>query len=60
MSKEKPCVLTSEMHYRHFLTYKDSPERLNSKVQITHIYGVDEAREIINFSQQDYREKFNL
>lgn len=43
-------------HY--FLTYKDSPERTNSKVQITHIYGSKEAHEIISLSQQDYWAKF--
>lgn len=43
-------------HY--FLTYKDSPERTNSKVQITHIYDAKEAREVINLSRQDYSSKF--
>ncbi len=43
-------------HY--FLTYKDSPERNNSRVLITHIYGKDEAQEIIKLAQQDYRQKF--
>lgn len=43
-------------HY--FLTYKDAPERTMSKVQITHIYGAEEAREIIRLSQQDYRDQF--
>lgn len=41
-------------HY--FLTYKDAPERTNSKVQITHIYGRYEAREIIQLSRHDYNE----
>ncbi|MGK5595308.1 MAG: inorganic pyrophosphatase [Parachlamydiaceae bacterium] len=39
-------------HY--FLTYKDAPEKNNSKVKITHSYGASEAREIINLSRQDY------
>lgn len=43
-------------HY--FLTYKDSPDRVNSCVQITHTYGVSEAHEIIRLSQQDYWSKF--
>lgn len=42
-------------HY--FLTYKDSPERTKSKVQITHIYGADEAREIIQLARQDYQDQ---
>jgi inorganic pyrophosphatase len=44
-------------HY--FLTYKDSPDRVNSIVQITHTYGADEAHEIIKLSQEDYRNKFS-
>lgn len=44
-------------HY--FLTYKDAPDRINSLVQITHTYGVKEAYEIINLSQQDYWNKFS-
>lgn len=39
-------------HY--FLTYKDSPERERSNVEITHIYGADEAKEIIQLARQDY------
>lgn len=40
-------------HY--FLTYKDAPDRgTHSKVQITHIYGREEALEIIRKSQEDY------
>lgn len=45
-------------HY--FLTYKDSPERTNSRVQITHIYGANEAQEIINLSRLDYKTKFQI
>jgi inorganic pyrophosphatase len=43
-------------HY--FLTYKDAPERTQSKVQITHIYGAEEAQEIIQLAEQDYRDQF--
>ncbi|MBN9378185.1 MAG: inorganic pyrophosphatase [Chlamydiales bacterium 38-26] len=43
-------------HY--FLTYKDSPERVNSKVQITHIYEAKEAHQIIELASQDYQNKF--
>lgn len=44
-------------HY--FLTYKDSPEREHSKVQITHTYDFSEAREIINLSRRDYQNLFS-
>jgi inorganic pyrophosphatase len=40
-------------HY--FLTYKDAPERQSSRVEITHIYGRDEAQKIITFGMQDYQ-----
>lgn len=43
-------------HY--FLTYKDSPERLNSKVQITHIYDAKEAHHVIDLTTRDYADKF--
>lgn len=51
-----PHLVERLRHY--FLTYKDSPERTNSRVQITHVYGSDEAHEIINLACQDYNAKF--
>lgn len=42
-------------HY--FLTYKDAPERgSHSKIQIDHIYGREEALEVIRRGYQDYLE----
>ncbi len=43
-------------HY--FLTYKDSPERLNSRVQITQIYDSKEAHQVIELACRDYKNKF--
>jgi inorganic pyrophosphatase len=43
-------------HY--FLTYKDSPERINCKVQITHIYDAREAHHVINLACDDYQQNF--
>ena len=43
-------------HY--FLTYKDAPDRIHPRVQITHTFGAKEAHKIIEFSQQDYKNKF--
>lgn len=40
-------------HY--FLTYKDAPERQSSNVEITHIYGREEAEKIITLGQLDYK-----
>ena len=42
-------------HY--FLTYKDMPG-LDSEAEITHIYGVEEAKEVIIRSMNDYKTKF--
>ncbi|KAF3361685.1 Inorganic pyrophosphatase [Chlamydiales bacterium STE3] len=54
---ECPNALIERLRH-YFLTYKASPERLNSRVQITHTYNAAEAREIINLSREDYRAKF--
>jgi inorganic pyrophosphatase len=43
-------------HY--FLTYKQLPTVVERRVQITHIYGREEAFEVISRSQADYRTKF--
>ncbi len=44
-------------HY--FLTYKDSPGNDAPKsIEITHIYGKEEACKIINLAIEDYEEKF--
>lgn len=46
-------VIERLRHY--FLTYKDAPERgSNSKIQIDHIYGRQEAIEVIKRGYQDY------
>ena len=42
-------------HY--FLTYKDLPGS-KANTEITHIYGVEEAYEVIRCSMEDYRAKF--
>jgi len=48
-------VINRLKHY--FLTYKDLPGN-EADVEITHVYGADEAIEIINRSLEDYRKKF--
>ena len=39
-------------HY--FLTYKEGPDRGSRRVEITHVYGRDEAHEVIGRSVADY------
>lgn len=43
-------------HY--FLTYKRPPEAERDPVQIPRVYGAAEAREVIERSREDYRERF--
>ncbi len=44
------------MHY--FLTYKDVPGSQKKHCEITHVYGREEAHEVIRRSQDDYAAKF--
>ena len=44
------------MHY--FLTYKDVPGSHKKNCEITHVYGRDEAHDVIRRSQADYAAKF--
>jgi inorganic pyrophosphatase len=44
------------MHY--FLTYKDAPGAQKKNCEITHVYGREEAHEVIRRSQQDYAAKY--
>ncbi len=43
-------------HY--FLTYKEPPGSSPPHTEITHVYGADEARAVIEKSRQDYRARF--
>lgn len=49
------AIITRLRHY--FLTYKDLPGT-HRDCEITHVYGVDEAHQIINAALADYRKKF--
>jgi inorganic pyrophosphatase len=50
------AVLDRLRHY--FLTYKQSPDSDSSACAITHVYGRDEALEVVRRSLADYREQF--
>jgi inorganic pyrophosphatase len=43
-------------HY--FLTYKDMPGAGPRHTEITHVYGAAEAREVVRYSLEDYRRRF--
>lgn len=55
--EECPPNLIERLHH-YFLTYKDSPTRSKSNVQITHIYNSQEAYTVIKLAHQDYLNKF--
>ncbi len=54
---ELPQLIVDRLKH-YFLTYKDLPGN-PSNVEISHIYGKDEALEVIKRSMDDYREKLN-
>ena len=49
-------VIDRLKHY--FLTYKDLPGN-KANTEITHIYGIEEAHELIQCSIEDYHNKFS-
>lgn len=51
-----PAQIDRLKHY--FLTYKDAPGARKREAEITHVYGREEAHEVIERSQQDYAGTF--
>jgi inorganic pyrophosphatase len=54
---ELPRALVERLEH-YFLTYKQPPGAGRDVVEITHVYGCAEAREAIERSREDYRERF--
>jgi len=52
-----PAALVERLKH-YFLTYKRPPEAERDPVQIPRVYGAAEAREVIERSRADYRERF--
>ncbi|NVO10470.1 MAG: inorganic pyrophosphatase [Bacteroidales bacterium] len=50
-----PLVIDRLKHY--FLTYKDLPGE-KRRCEITHIYGIEEAHDLIRRSMEDYTDRF--
>ena len=48
-----PVPLVDRLRH-YFLTYKQGPDRGRRAVEITHVYGRDEAHEVIRCSDEDY------
>lgn len=51
-----PRVVDRLRHY--FLTYKQGPDEPARACEITHVYGPQEAADVVRRSHQDYRERF--
>jgi inorganic pyrophosphatase len=51
-----PLLVDRLRHY--FLTYKQGPDEAHPACEITHVYGSDEARDVIRRSQADYETRF--
>jgi inorganic pyrophosphatase len=48
-----PAALLDRLRH-YFLTYKQGPDRAVHAVEITHVYGQEEAHEVIRRSHEDY------
>jgi len=54
---ECPTALLDRLRH-YFLTYKELPGASKRRVDITHVYDADEAREVIERSRTDYRASY--
>jgi inorganic pyrophosphatase len=52
-----PSLMVERLRH-YFLTYKQSPGAMHQACEITHIYGAEEAQEVIRRSHEDYIEQF--
>ncbi len=53
-----PKLVTERIRH-YFLTYKDMPGQDKRNAEVTHVYGIDEAHEVIRRSMEDYKLKFD-
>ena len=56
ISECPPIVVNRLRHY--FLTYKQAPDAMTAACEITHVYGREEALEVIRRSRADYLARF--
>ena len=57
--KEVPVNAIERLRH-YFLTYKDAPGLAQRRTEITHIYGRNEAHDIIRRSQSDYQAHYGV
>jgi inorganic pyrophosphatase len=55
--KDCPITLLDRLQH-YFLTYKQAPGSTQHKVEITSMYGREEALTVIRTSHEDYKKKF--
>ena len=55
--RECPGTLVERLRH-YFLSYKDMPDSVERRTEITHLYGAGEAREIVGWALDDYRRLF--
>ncbi|MEW6272051.1 MAG: inorganic pyrophosphatase [Thermodesulfobacteriota bacterium] len=55
--EESPEALVERLKH-YFLTYKQAPGATKQRVEITHVYGREEAYEVIHRTRIDYATKF--
>lgn len=56
VSQCPPSLIDRLRHY--FLTYKSAPDAPHKEVEITHVYGREEALDLVRRSREDYRAHF--
>ena len=56
--KDAPERLINRLKH-YFLTYKQIPGEEDAQCEITHIYGADEAKQVLKLSMEDYNDLFN-
>ncbi len=56
---EMPETIVNRLKH-YFLTYKNIPGEENNDCEITHIYGAEEARKVINLAIADYQTRFDF
>jgi inorganic pyrophosphatase len=54
---ESPSALIERLKH-YFLTYKQEPGARDPRVEITHVYGREEAYEVIRRTRLDYEARF--
>ena len=55
--RECPTAVVDRLRH-YFLTYKDLPATTKRRVEITHVYDAEEARQVIEHSRADYRASY--